>query len=168
MIRPQHQVAEVNVDVPTLVYTTVKAVTSDLETTGVHLQWFGMSTPPTPDDAQFFFPINKSIDDKIWQDKLETFRVAFVGQLKDWPNLAAAESIADQISHKSLEGWVIYIVSGEVVVNLLNDPNYGIMSSIVLPLNVMLADPYYGPITPRPYQDFTIIDQEMAKINSAS
>jgi hypothetical protein len=163
---PQHEIATENVEVPTVLVKTLRAYGGDQTVTGVHLQWFGQSMPrQVPRGSQFFFPLNRQAGDICWQGKLETFRVAFVGQLKDWPNPAAAQSIADSIGHGSLDGWVVYLVSGEVVVFRPPDPGQREPTSFLLPLPVMLADPNCGIITPKPYDNRAVVDEEMDKAN---
>ena len=109
IVVPQHKRCETLVEVPTIV---VLPPFGEQTQPSVCVQWFGKAEDDRmPEGSQFNFQLMVAHDNINWFGHPERFRVAFLGQVKDWPKPEAAQATADAITEGNLEGWVIWVVS---------------------------------------------------------
>jgi hypothetical protein len=151
-------VAENSVSVPTIVDTEL--CTGDTKLRSVFVQWFGeVDGSLKLDGEQFFFDTMCRPDDLLWQNNLQTFRVVFLGPIENWPQpnaIPALMRMANGDENTNIV-WLLSPLANPV------DPNKP--SSPSMPI-VLLGDPNYGVIRPRPFCDMSMRDQVMAEFEA--
>ncbi|MDB5258807.1 MAG: hypothetical protein JWO73_15 [Candidatus Taylorbacteria bacterium] len=158
-----HQTAAVPVDVPTI---SIGEIGSDEDKrTAVRIQWFGRSDPSDkdfPDEAQFFFEPTLSTESKRWYGKPDAFKIVFIGPVRDWPKKEVAQQVADTVTEGNLDADVVWMVSSRFPEN---HPRNGdlIPSSMMTPA-VILGDPLFGIIRPKPYCDMQVLEAELTEV----
>lgn len=157
-VRPQHQVAENQVSVPTIVETELNA--GDAKLRSIFVQWFGETDGPLKlNGEQFFFDTMLRPDDPLWRGKHQTFRVVFLGPIKNWPKPSAIPALK-RMAKGNEDANIVWLLSP-----LANpaDPSMPLSPSMQV---VLLGDPNYGVIRPRPFCDMSVRDQVMAEFES--
>lgn len=114
------------------------------------LQWFGESKEVDVSMFQFDFPINMDVGELFYQP--ESFETILVGQVKDWPNKEIISNLVEQLG--SEDKWIIYAISSKFGVS---DGNGGtIPASLLIPMDIMLADENCGVIYPQKFFDDSV------------
>src|SRR5688500_2631937 len=109
-VRPEHEVASANVDVPTIMVRRGRHGREEVVT-----QWFGDSSDCDVSGMQFFFPLPLSQDAMEWRGNPELFTTVMLGQIKDWPNPDAVRSLAHALARGSTDAWIIWVASADAV-----------------------------------------------------
>lgn len=150
---PVHKVCRVNVEHPTIL------VEEQLGRKVVLVQWFGEAWNTDLGTSQFLFPLTMKFDDARWLREPELFRVAFMDQVKNWPNKDAISAIAHGLQNGE-ETWVIWVVSSYYA----QRTTAGIRCASFMCGLVMLGDPNVGVITPKRFWDENVPREEQAKV----
>lgn len=154
--RPKLSCKEI-VEVPTI--SVVKL--GEQKTGTLVVQWWG-EADRLQEESQFLFPIIADPDAIHWMNHPEWFRVAFLGQVKDWPSPKALPSIA-QLVKGNVERWVILLTSSHIGVNFSN----GFVGPAAYVCQVvLLLDPVVGLVTPRPYCNPKVLLEETIKVSA--
>lgn len=157
-IRPQHQVAENPVSVPTVVATELKVGETSVHS--VFIQWFGETDGPLQlNGEQFFFDTRLEPDNPMWQGQAEIFRVVFLGPIARWPEPRFIPALIE-IAHGSEDTNIVWMLSS---LPTMMDPGKPTSPSTSI---VLLADPNYGVIKPRFYCDMSVRDQVMEEFEA--
>ncbi len=158
MVQPQHEICKNKVDFPTVV---IKPFSKDANDLGMFIQWFGETKEGSlPKKSQFLFDVLTDPNDIGWYEKPETFRVVFLGQIKDWPKPEKVQSMAKAMG--SIDKWIVWLVSSYVGVR--HSDGIGPASNAIG--IALLADGNYGVITPQPYTNMKVLEEESQKITS--
>lgn len=126
------------------------------------MQWFGETEgdPPLPQEYQFKFDLSTPPVEIPFSGHPELYRISFLGPVRDWPNPEAVPTLTENLTHGDEEGLAMMIVSGAYPI----DYQHQVYATIyALPFTVLLADPYYGVIRPKPFRNKAIEDEEHAK-----
>jgi hypothetical protein len=148
-IKPQHKICETSVEAPTISVTNIGPEGEEVPT--VCVQWFGETRHALPKKPQFLFSVLSKPDAIQWMGHPELFKVAFLGQVKDWPNPSVAQAVADLMTDGDLKGWVIYLCSHHYHQQYPQGTGPGSFAMAI----ALLGDPNVGVITP---QSFTNLD----------
>lgn len=110
------------------------------------------------DIGQFHFPLRTYPKDARWFGQPETFQVAFVGQIKDWPNQEAIPAIMEAYRLNE-EGWIVWVLNQSILLEYEtgNDPadkRLGPASFVYEA--VLLADQACGVIFPEKYTNLEL------------
>ena len=131
------------------------------------IQWFGRAMDgeeelQLPEGIQFLFGLMISLDAYQWHyyDKEgmeETFRVAFLGKLKDWDPPNAIPGIAKALNVRP-DNYVALLSSGEVIVPETLEPS-------TFAVKVILLGDHSGVIiVPRDFKNLEILQEKNDRI----
>jgi hypothetical protein len=121
------------------------------------IQWFGeASTVRLPDGCQFYFDVLVDPNDIMWEDQQESFRVAFLGQVKNWDPPATAPVIAKMITKGDLEAYVALLSSPQVTI-----PETLMPATFAVPVVILVDGNVW--IVPQEFKNITIMDDVMAE-----
>jgi len=158
LVRPQQKVCEKNVKVPTILVEPFQEGGKP----EVFVQWFGeSSTGRKLGEMQFRFPLPAPVDSHCWMGHPELCKVVMVGQVKNWPKPEAAQSIADMAAKGNLDALIIFIVATHY--STLSGGRTG-TACFVFEMTIQLADGIYCVITPRPYCDMSVLEEENDRV----
>jgi hypothetical protein len=153
-----HETAKNLVSVPTVVDHTL--VCGERKLRSAFIQWFGQCDGPNElPNEQFFFDTCVKPDDPMWQGKMETFRVIFLGPIKRWPSPEHIRALM-QMAKGDEDTNIVWMLSP---LPMVVDP--GKPTSPSMPI-VLLGDPNYGAIKPRFYCDMSVRDRVMAEFEA--
>jgi hypothetical protein len=159
LVRPQQKICEKNVEVPTILVEPFQEGGKP----EVFVQWFGeSSTGMNLGEMQFRFPLPAPADSHCWLGHPELCKVIMVGQVRNWPKPEAAQGIADMATKGNLDALAIFIAATHYS-RLCSDGRAG-PACFVFEMTIHLADGIYCAITPRPYCDMSVLEEEAGKI----
>jgi len=164
IIQPQHRICDFNVEIPTV--HLVNKIRIDATNTAhpkqtsnaieMNIQWFGQAEVLLPEKSQFLFLVLADPEGIEWMGHPERFRVVFLDQVKNWPKPEKARITAEAIANGDMEAWIAWLVSS--FIGMRHSDGIG-PASYAVPV-VLLADGNCGIITPQPYTNMKVLEEE--------
>ncbi len=162
VVQPQHKICISNVDVPTVVLTHIIDATNpshpkQKEPT-MSIQWFGQAGVRLPESSQFLFTLLTDPQSIEWWKNPQSFRVVFLGQIKDWPKIESIQKMVEAFGDK--ETWIVWLVSS--IIGMKHSDGIGPASYAVKV--ALLGDGNCGIITPQLYTNMGVLEEENRKV----
>lgn len=152
-VQPQHEVCKSRVDCPAVV------IKSFDKKPRMFIQWLGKAERVSlPEGSQFLFDVLTDPEDMAWYRKPETFRVVFLGQIKDWPKPEKVQSMVRAMGN--IDKWIVWLVSSYIGIQHSN--GIGPVSNAVG--IALLGDGNCGVITPQTYTNMKVLEEEDTKV----
>ncbi len=126
----------------------------------VTVQWFGKTSAADFEPLQFRFELMAKIDDIHWMGAPQNFRVAFIGQIKDWPKPEAIPGIIAAISGNTAESYVAWLWTDYYTVASVHGE---VPASFLFPV-ICLGNPNVGAIFPKTYINTKALDEATSRV----
>lgn len=152
---PITEVCERPVTIPTVTGTFI--LEHDRRVKIPAVQWFGQADEMV-DGLQFAFPINIpewARDLSILAARPDWYKVAFLGQIKDWSIPDVAEELAQSMANGDADAWIAWLLApGHASI----EQPQGLSDAVQL---VLSADPNVNIISPQPYVNLNVVDETL-------
>lgn len=121
----------------------------------ITVQWFGRNQSVEFTPLQFRFELVTKIDDIHWMRVPEKFRVAFIGQIKDWPNAEAVPGILNAMQGCTAESYAAWVWTDYYTTASM----HGEVPASFLCQVICLGNPSVGAIFPKTHTNTKPLDE---------